>query len=153
MSPTYNQIAAVRGLTLGPVTYSYATANTAWQRRELLRRTSAERRRRYMRTVLGVAIKPCERRNLAAPNRMTAVPPEQVVALIEPWLDQVVATRTALKCRGTKLERETGPRPRVPISWSNSSIACLEWPFQSCYPTSFKKASTRCMSNAAALSS
>jgi hypothetical protein len=35
-----------------------------------------------MRTVLGVAIDQCKRRDLAAPNRLTAAP-EQVVSLIE----------------------------------------------------------------------
>ena len=80
MSTTFDHTS----LSFGAGGYSFATAHMAAQRRELLRRTMAERWRRYMLSVLDAAVDQCERCNLAAPDGITDMPPpELVVALIE----------------------------------------------------------------------
>jgi len=80
MSTTFDHTS----LSFGAGGYSFATAHMAAQRRELLRRTMAERWRRYMLSVLDAAVDQCGRCNLAAPDGITDMPPpELVVALIE----------------------------------------------------------------------
>jgi len=70
--------------SFGAGAYSSVTAHMAVLRRELLRRAAAEYWRRYMLSVLDAAIEQCERRNLAAPDGVSAVPPpKRVVDLIE----------------------------------------------------------------------
>jgi len=71
-------------LSFGAGGYSFATAHMAALRRELLRRTAAERWRRHMLRVLDAAVDQCERRNLEAPDGIGDGPPQElVVALIE----------------------------------------------------------------------
>ena len=80
MSTTFDHAS----LSFGAGGYSFAVAHMAAQRREMLRRTVAERWRRHMLSVLDAAVDQCERRNLAAPDGIGDVaPPELVLALIE----------------------------------------------------------------------
>lgn len=67
--------------------YTQANQYMARMHQQLLVRTAAQRRRRYVVGLLDIAIDQCERRNLSAPDQMRGRPdlraPKQAATLIE----------------------------------------------------------------------